>query len=323
MTQFKGAKSHPSTIKLGIPQGSILCPLLFSIYVNSLPECTSEGVIDMYADDTTLTVSANDATVLEEKITVALNKVMGWIKKNRLVLNTDKTSVMIIGSHANLGKIENFSISLDGSRIKRVQFTKCLGVLIDEELKWSKQIENVCKCTQRSVCMIKRAKAFLPPKSLKLLYNSLMLPQFDYCSVVWSNRFQYHTTKLEKIQKRAARIILDKTYDTPSADLFKSLKWMTLDKRFEFSRVMMIYKCVHNLAPSYLQVHVVKPSDVHEHHTRLIDSGNLRVPRFRSDCHKCSPIVSSVLEWNRLDHSIRSASSIYSFKRLFKQSCYL
>ena len=113
VTQFKGAKSHPSTIKLGVPQGSILGPLLFSIYVNSLPECIPEGIIDMYADDTTLTVSANDATVLEEKLTVALNRVMAWIRENRLVLNTDKTCVMIIGSRANLRKIESFTISLN------------------------------------------------------------------------------------------------------------------------------------------------------------------------------------------------------------------
>ena len=136
MTQFKGAKSHPSIVKLGVPQGSILGPLLFSIYVNSLPECIHEGVIDMYADDTTLTVSANDASVLEEKLTVALNKVMTWIKDNQLVLNTEKTCVMIIGSRANLRKIESFTISLKGDLINRVQFTKCLGVLIDEELKW-------------------------------------------------------------------------------------------------------------------------------------------------------------------------------------------
>ena len=112
----------------------------------------------------------------------------------------------------------------------RVQFTKCLRLLIDEELKWSKQIENVSKLTQKNISMIKRAKSFLPQKSLKLLYNSLVLPRLDYCSVVWSNRFHSHTTKLQKIQKRAARIILNKTYDTPSAVLFTSLKWMTLDR---------------------------------------------------------------------------------------------
>ena len=137
---------------------------------------------------------------------------------------------MLIGSPANLKKIESFTISLNGNLIKRVQFTKCLGLLIDEELKWSKQIENVSKLTQKNISMIKRAKSFLPQKSLKLLYNSLVLPRLDYCSVVWSNRFHSYKTKLQKIQKRAERIILNKTYDTPSADLFTSLKWMTLDK---------------------------------------------------------------------------------------------
>ena len=129
VTQFKGAKSHPSTIKLGVPQGLILCPLLFSIYVNSLPECTPEGIIYMYADDTTLTVSANDATVVEEKITVALNRIMAWIKENRLVLNTEQTCVILIGSPANLNKIESFTISLNGNLIKSFKFTKCLGLI--------------------------------------------------------------------------------------------------------------------------------------------------------------------------------------------------
>ena len=230
---------------------------------------------------------------------------------------------MIVGSRANLRKIESFTISLKGDLINRVQFTKCLGVLIDEELKWSKQFENVCKLTQKSIGIIKRAKSFLPVQSLKLLYNSLVLPRFDYCSVVWSNRFHSHTNKLQKIQKRAARIILNKTYDTPSADLFTSLRWMTLDKRFELSRVLMIYKCVHNLAPSYLQVNLTNPNDVHEHHTRQRDSGYLRVPRFHTDCYKCSPIVSSIFEWNKLDNSMRTAPSIISFKRMFKKTCNL
>ena len=96
----------------------------------------------MYADDTTLTVIANDATFVVDKLTVALIRVIAWIKGNRLVLNTEKNCVMLIGYPANLKKIESFTISLNGNLIKRVKFTKCLGLLIDEELKWSKQIEK-------------------------------------------------------------------------------------------------------------------------------------------------------------------------------------
>ena len=98
---------------------------------------------------------------------------------------------------------------------------------------------------------------------------------------------------------------------------------MTLDKRFELSRVMMIYKCVHNLAPSYLQVDLINPNEVHEHDTRQSASGCLRVPRFHTECFKCSPVVSSIFEWNKLDNAMKTASSVNSFKRMFKQSCNL
>ena len=160
----------------------------------------------------------------------------------------------------------------------------------------------------------------MPQNSLKLLYNSLVLPHFDYCSAVWSNRYQSQTTQLRKVQKRAARLIMNQSYETPSAELFTNLKWMTLDERFEFNRVMMIYKCLHNCAPSYLQSDLINPSEFHDHFTRHTISGKLSLPKFKTDCYKYSPIVSSISAWNRLDSEIREASSIYSFKKLFKQS---
>ena len=80
----------------------------------------------------------------------------------------------------------------------------------------------------------------------------------DYCSAVWSNRYQSQTNQLRKVQKRAARLIMNETYETSSAELFKYLKWMTLEERFEFNRVVMMYKCLHNLAPSYLQTDLDK-----------------------------------------------------------------
>ena len=148
-----------------------------------------------------------------------------------------------------------------------------------------------------------------------------MLLHFDYCSAAWSNRYQYQTTQLLKVKKRAARLIMNLSYETPSIQLFKSLKWMTVEERFEFNRVLMIYKCLHNLAPSYLSAELVNPCQIHEHFTRLMISGELSVPNFKTDCYKHSPIVSSVRTWNMLNRLIREADTIYSFKSLFKRSC--
>ena len=317
---FKGTKSDPLTVMMGVPQGSILGPLLFSIYVNTLPNCISHGNVDMYADDTTLMVSGSSVTDVEQKLSFALQELMVWINHNRLVLNTDKTCVMVIASRANLNKITSFKVSINGKALKRVNVAKCLGVLIDEELNWSKHVDKVTKVTQRNVSVIKRAKDYLPLISLKLLYNALVLPHFDYCSSVWSNRYQEQTSKLKKVQKRAARIILNKSYETPSKELFDSLKWMPIEKRFEFQRVTMMYKCTHNLAPSYLQESLFKVSDVHQHYTRQAEEGLLSVPKYKSECFKHSPLVSSITAWNSLDRTMKLASSVNTFKYMFKRS---
>ena len=143
----------------------------------------------------------------------------------------------------------------------------------------------------------------------------------DYCSAVWSNRYQSQTNQLRKVQKRAARLIMNETYETPSAELFKNLKWMTLEERFEFNRVVMMYTFLHNFVPSYLQTDLINPSEIHDHFTRLTTSNKLSMPKFQTDCYKYSPIISSIRAWNNLDSLIREASSINSFKIVFKRSC--
>ena len=92
-------------------------------------------------------------------------------------------------------------MTIRGTVLKRVQVTKCLGVLIDEELNWSKHVDKITKTLQRNISVIKRAKTYLPQRSLSLLYNCLVLPHFDYCSTVWSNRYQFQTNKLKKFRK--------------------------------------------------------------------------------------------------------------------------
>ena len=312
------AFSKPQSLVSGVPQGSILGPLLFSIYVNHIASSVSDGIVDMYADDTTLTVKGKTAGEVAIKLSLALTQISSWLNDNRLVLNYDKTNVMIIGSRSKLTDITEFNVEVNAVVLKRVNNTKCLGVIIDDELKWNDQVDKVVSTVQAKLGMLRRVKPFIPVESMKMLYGAFILPHFDYCSQVWSERFQMHTDKLCKLQKRAARIILGKGYDTPSSELFNTLGWMPLQKRFLYLRAILMYKCVHNVAPSYLTENIIKVSDMHRYSPRQATEDTLFVPKFKTECLKHSPFVAGVKILNNLSKETRSSPSIASFKSMLK-----
>ena len=165
--------------------------------------------------------------------------------------NADKTNVMLIGLRSVLNGVNNFSVTLSGSCLKRVKVAKCLGVMIYEELRWMEHGEKVIKTAQRNISVIKRAKSYDPTRSLKLLYNAIVLPYFDYCSSVWSERFQRQTIKLQQVKKRAARVVLGEGFEVSSNDMFSRLGWMPFQTPFQFGRAVMMYKSMHDMAPTY------------------------------------------------------------------------
>ena len=154
------AFSKPQSVVSGIPQGSILGPLLLSIYVNHMASSVSDGIVDMYADDTTLTVKGKTAGEVERKLSLALTQISIWLNDNRLVLNYDKTNVMIIGSRSKLTDITEFNVEVNAVVLKRVNKTKCLGVIIDDELKWNDQVDKVVSTVQAKLGMLRRVKPF-------------------------------------------------------------------------------------------------------------------------------------------------------------------
>ena len=137
---FKGKTSNTLPVHLGAPQGSILGPLLFFLFINDLPLYTSSSV-DMYADDSTLSNSAKTITDLEDKLSSDLSLVSNWCNNNRMVLNADKTKAMVISTYQKLSKLprNNLQVTYDGDDIKNVDKEKLLGVIIDKHLTWKPQ----------------------------------------------------------------------------------------------------------------------------------------------------------------------------------------
>lgn len=158
-TFIDGAQSDFCNITCGIPQGSILGPLLFAIYINDLPSCDLFSKPRLYADDTTLTTSAEDPWVLEYKMNYDMNLIQSWLSTNKLTLNVKKTKYMLIGSQFKLSQINiDFIIKVNNTPLERIIEHKTLGVQIDESLSWRPHIHTIFKENIRWYCYLEACK---------------------------------------------------------------------------------------------------------------------------------------------------------------------
>ena len=210
----EGSFSAPKNIICGVPQGSILGPLLFILYINDLPKCLSYTKPHMYAGDTILSAASISTTELQTKINKDLTNIRNWLLANKLSLNVGRTEHMFFGTDfrlSNLGKVS--PVTIGDKQIKRVNNTKYLGVYLDENLKWDNHIDNLCTKLSRSISGLKQARNHASLDILKMIYNALIQPVFDYCDVVWGNLNKRLSSRIQKLQNRVARIVTFQGYD--------------------------------------------------------------------------------------------------------------
>jgi len=323
---FKNSLSSSRPVTTGVPQGSILGPLFFLIFINSMSNVVSHGQISMYADDTTLSVSGNDAQDISHKLTSDLESIMKWLNVNDLVLNTDKTNVMLIGTAARLRTVDekDFSVFVNGKLLERVRKAKCLGVTIDDQLKWHDQVNSVVQKVFCKLGLLRRLKPSLDCDILNIVFKAFVQPIFDYCSLSWYGRFKEDIVKLDKVHKRCARVILGVNYLTPSELMFNTLGWERLETRSDYFKSLMMFKSLNGLAPDYLANMFTLLSATHDVNTRQAAAGQLALPPTENghdiECFKSSFSYSGVQLWNNLDIDLRNSNNVQSFKKQFKRS---
>ena len=321
---FKDRLSNSCNISTGVPQGSILGPLFFIIFINSMNSIVTHGHISMYADDTTLSVKGNDANDISSKLTSDLHEIMNWLHQNKLFINTEKTNVMLLGTGSRLRNVDenDFCVIVNDHELKRVNKAKCLGVQIDDELKWHKQVNSVTQKVFLKLALIRRLKPYLDISTLNLLCKSMVLPVFDYCNIVWYGRFNDDIKRLDVLHKRCARVILGANYYTSSDFMFNMLGWERLNTRNKYFNSLMMYKSLNGLSPHYLAKNFNYVSTTHNVNTRQATAGQLALPPLSNghdlESFKSSFMYSGVKLWNEIDSDIRSSVNIQLFKQNYK-----
>ena len=160
---------------------------------------------------------------------------------------------MLICSRQRLNTLSDaLKLSIDSVPIEQVSSVKSLGVYIDENLAWHFHIDKLCKKIASAIGAIKRVKPFVPQSTLLCIYNSLVQPQFDYCSLVWGNCGRTLSNKLQKLQNRAARVITSSGYDADVDSLFHKLRWKDLQSQRQIQKALMVFKSLNGLVSEYL-----------------------------------------------------------------------
>ena len=309
-----GCTSAPGTVKCGVPQGSILGPVLFCLFINDLPLAirNEDTILDLFADDSTLHTKGTDITKIETSLQSGVIDVNDWCHINNMLLHPKKSKSMLITTRQkHQRKPLKLNITLESISIEQVSEHRLLGVIIDDELTWKSHIHCIAKKISRNLFLLHKLRPLVTADGLKSFFSAHCMSHLNYASNIWFRASEVHIKKLESLHKRGLKIMCVQNNLT-NLEKYSVLDMLPLSKQFEYNMGILMFKILNGNVPLYLNTFIHKPCIGN----RLF---NCKLPFPRIDIFKNSLAFAGSFVWNSFPANVKSCHSLYTFKHSLRK----
>ena len=249
-----------------------------------------------------------------------LDVVQRWASCNKMFINKKKTKSLLVHGRCIPAKLDEdtplrLDVEIDDCVVKQVSSHKILGIVIDSQMNYKSHFDELCKKLSKRIGLLQHISPFLKQLQRETYYHGVIQPTLLYGSIIWDSCNVEHLQSIFKLQKRAARIILDAERFTPSVVLFNNLNWLPFTKKSPIKRCALVYKRVHKyIMPSYLNNLLVRNSEIHYRATRHSNT-NLMCPKYKRKSEGGRTFtITTIKDWNCMNANIRNNGSLASFK---------
>ena len=313
---LEGFNSQVHLVDRGVPQGSILGPLLFLIFINDFPNCSRFFKFTLFADDSTLTCKFNNVTAenMALQLEDELHVIHSWLNANRLKLNSDKSHFICFSYRKN---INMRPIKIGNGTINEVNSTKFLGLILDKNLNFKEHITHISNKCSKSIGILFKLNYFLPTNILKMLYSSMILPYLNYGIEAWFGAARTDRNKVFILQKKSIRAIYNLPFNTHTNTFFKDNNILKIHELYKLNLCSLVYRYTQPSTDLPLADRLQTISSIHSYNTR--HNQNLATPRYNLTKTQSSFVYNAIHAWNNIPLEIKNCNSLNTFKSHLKE----
>lgn len=314
LTKYNETESSLKNTSFGVPQGTVLGPTLFVIYINDIVKYVKNCKIQLFADDTILYVSGTKIEEIVDAINEDLKIIYQWLTSNNLKVNITKTKFMLIRNRYQSIEL-NKKVMLNDKEIEEVNEIKYLGVIIDNQLKYSNHASYITKKIAKKINLLGRIGQDLTVWAKRTIYESIIKPHFNYCSSILFLLSNKEINILQKKQNWAMRIVLKCSKYTSVKLMLDQLNILSVRQMIMLNTMIFIFKIINNLLPPHLLENCTFVYQIHNYNTRSLNS--FYVPTVRTNYAQNTLFHKGLVMYNGLPKNVKNCSTV----KLFKIKC--